>query len=693
MELRSYLQWKHWRDKARTLDPEGANFWRATRATLAAIAASFFLFHAVRWFHQPETVAFVGIFIAVLGSVLVNDPKASAQRGTMLIVSLVASATLALGTLVAPIWWLNNLVFVAIIFGAVFVRQFGPRYLALGFIAFLSYFVSLFFRAKFADLPWLVAGIAVGVIIAYVLQFWLLPNNPKAKERQAFAAYRAQLRRLATQLRTTIERGQWSAAEPRALRTEVARLNNLALAWEHAMSPRDQAASLSGPRSIRLWVLDLEVALEGMVDASGRLLESGETTPELRATLAESLGHVLGCLEEEDFCDKSVVHCGEVGAQLESLGRAAGRLKNSAALIHFGHSLRDFGRALARRDEHTHSPVLDVAAASEAENEDSAAPKQKLRFRLALQASLAGALAIAAGELISRERWYWSVIAAFFVFAQTETSSETLVKAWQRIFGTLIGVIVGLALGEAVIGYAWLQIVLIYVCIFFAYLLFGISYAWMIFWFTLLISVLYSWLGLLTPGLLELRLLLTIVGAVVGVLSARFIFPARTGEKVRTAALAVLQKCADLLELAGRGQSTLHALAGEMRTLDTKLQEMRAAADPLRRRFLPVEGREQVGLAHSVDVIAFSARQLIGLWPDGEGGATPLAGVVRQLSENTRALMAALEHMTSTRLERAVPAFDDPIASTLEVGEVAEGRLRHWLRRIDRELRTMAELT
>lgn len=292
--------------------------------------------------------------------------------------------------------------------------------------------------------------------------------------------------------------------------------------------------------------------------------------------------------------------------------------------------------------------------------------------------------------MISSQRWYWAVIAAFVVFGQAETSSETWVKAWQRILGTLVGVGVGPTVGEAVLGHRDGQIALIYVCIFFAYLLLRISYAWMIFWFTLLLSVLYSFLGLLTPGLLGLRLILTVVGAAVGVLSARFLLPSHTGRKVRNAGLAVLRASADLLSRAASGEYPRNSRADRAREIDHKLQEMRAAVDPLQRRYLPVEGRDQVDLAHSTDVIGFSARQLLGLWPSVDSDGAALPGIAQKLSDNTTAVVQALEKDREPQIEsvgsqiyRAADATHDQ----------TEGRLYHWLARIDRELLAIARQT
>lgn len=113
------------------------------------------LYYAVRLFGQPLTTVIVGIAIGMLASALVNDPSPRQRKITMLLLPVVAGATLAVGTFVAPTKSLSDAIFFCVIFAGVFVRRFGPRGMALGMIAFMSYFFSLFFHAKLAQVPML----------------------------------------------------------------------------------------------------------------------------------------------------------------------------------------------------------------------------------------------------------------------------------------------------------------------------------------------------------------------------------------------------------------------------------------------------------------------------------------------------------------------------------------------------------
>src|SRR5262249_35921059 len=72
--------------------------------------------------------------------------------------------------------------------------------------------------------------------------------------------------------------------------------------------------------------------------------------------------------------------------------------------------------------------------------------------RQAIQVSVAASLAIIIGELVSPARWFWAVIAAFVIFAGTNSWGETLTKGWQRMLGTALGVPSGMVVATLVAG-------------------------------------------------------------------------------------------------------------------------------------------------------------------------------------------------------------------------------------------------
>ena len=73
--------------------------------------------------------------------------------------------------------------------------------------------------------------------------------------------------------------------------------------------------------------------------------------------------------------------------------------------------------------------------------------------RQAIQATVAGGLAILAGYAVSSTRWFWAVIASFVIFNRATTRGDILMRAWHRILGTVIGVLAGILLATVVRGH------------------------------------------------------------------------------------------------------------------------------------------------------------------------------------------------------------------------------------------------
>src|SRR5690606_14629043 len=117
------------------------------------------------------------------------------------------------------------------------------------------------------------------------------------------------------------------------------------------------------------------------------------------------------------------------------------------------------------------------------------------------------------GQLVSGERWYWAVGATWWAFVNTSSRGETLVRGFRRVLGTVLGVALALAVAVLAHGAALPTAVIVAVSVFGIFYTAALSYTWMMLWVTVLAAMLYGLLGVLTPGLLALRLVETGVGA------------------------------------------------------------------------------------------------------------------------------------------------------------------------------------
>ncbi len=148
--------------------------------------------------------------------------------------------------------------------------------------------------------------------------------------------------------------------------------------------------------------------------------------------------------------------------------------------------------------------------------------------RQAFQAAAACTVALAVGQLVSDERWYWAVGTAWWIFVNTASRGETLVRGFRRVLGTVIGIVVGLLVAVPLQGAPLPTAVLVALCVFGIFYTAPVSYSWMMLAVTVMAGLLYGLLGVLDAGLLVLRLAETAVGAVCASLAVVIVLPVTT---------------------------------------------------------------------------------------------------------------------------------------------------------------------
>ncbi|MGW4569246.1 FUSC family protein, partial [Streptomyces sp. NPDC004561] len=148
--------------------------------------------------------------------------------------------------------------------------------------------------------------------------------------------------------------------------------------------------------------------------------------------------------------------------------------------------------------------------------------------RQAVQATAGAGFALVVGQLVSGQRWYWAVGATWWVFVNTASRGETLVRGFRRVLGTLLGICLGFLVTLPVHGAPVPTAVLVAIAVFGIFYTAAVSYTWMMLWVTVLAETLYGLLGVLSPGLLALRLTETGVGALGAMLAVLFVLPVTT---------------------------------------------------------------------------------------------------------------------------------------------------------------------
>ncbi|MEV4331328.1 FUSC family protein [Streptomyces sp. NPDC049597] len=234
--------------------------------------------------------------------------------------------------------------------------------------------------------------------------------------------------------------------------------------------------------------------------------------------------------------------------------------------------------------------------------------------RQAFQATAACALALAAGQLVSGDRWYWAVGTAWWIFVNTASRGETLIRGFRRVVGTVTGIVAGLLVAVPVAGAPGPTAVLVAVCVFGIFYTAAPSYSWMMFFVTVMAGLLYGLLGVLHPGLLLLRLEETAVGALSAALAVALVLPVTTHTATDAwirRAVRCVHDCTTTAarRLAGDERADPAPLAAELELL---LGRVRLSLAPLVHPLSPLRARK-ARARRVIELLDACAREVRGL--------------------------------------------------------------------------------
>ncbi|MFJ4777686.1 FUSC family protein [Streptomyces sp. NPDC088762] len=266
--------------------------------------------------------------------------------------------------------------------------------------------------------------------------------------------------------------------------------------------------------------------------------------------------------------------------------------------------------------------------------------------RQAFQATAACAFALGIGQALSEDRWYWAVGTAWWIFVNTASRGETLVRGFRRVLGTVLGIAAGLLIAVPLHGAPLPTAVLVAVCVFGIFYTAAPSYSWMMFFVTVMAGLLYGLLGVLHPGLLLLRFQETAIGALGAALAVVIILPVTTHAAndawIQRALHCVRASTAASLDrLAGNPDADPAPHAAELELL---LGRVRMALAPLVHPLSPLRARKA------------RARQVLTLLDDCAREVRGLVAVAADPQASHDARLAA----ACWRVEAAVEALTAP---------------------------------
>ncbi|KQT85945.1 FUSC family protein [Aurantimonas sp. Leaf443] len=508
-----------------------------TVLTLAAVVLSLVIVHPV----LPLPVAAYGVAMttALQGALQIRDATRRARLVTRAWCALAGFASVALASLLAATAFTHP-VFLGIVFLAVWARRFGQRWNAAGMYGFMCYFIGAYLHPAVADLGAIALAIVLSAIVAHLVRNHVLPEDPERDFRVALVAVDANRRAFEAAMRR-LERAS-PPGKDRPSRREAARAEERlkdAILTAEGLLPGEagtpQADALR--REMVVALFDLQLAAEarffaGAPDVGGQ----GDDAPERHREAAA-----------------------------RRLDEAAMRVAEAARTLPAGAFEGSPGAAPARGPTKGAGLLADPA------------------LRLAIQVTLAAAIAMAGGLVLSPTRWFWAILTAFLVFTNAQSRGDTMQRGLGRAAGTLAGITVGMGLATLLGGALAPSVALIAIFVFVAFYLLQVSYAAMTFFMTLAISVLYGLIGQFTPALLVLRLEETVIGAAAGIFIAFVVFPRTTGTVIDEAVAAFLDAFDELLAAAIERveDRRRHGLIRLSRGLDRRYLDLAVAARPL----------------------------------------------------------------------------------------------------------------
>ena len=193
---------------------------------------------------QPLTVALLGVVITMVASRSVNEPDPRQQRITMALLPVPAALAITAAAVLAPHTVASDVVFVMVVFTAAYIRRFGARGRALGMVAFMAYFFTLYLRASISELPWMIGAVAVGTVCTFVMTTYVLPDRPERVLRATIRALRARMAIVVDTTAEAVRTGRFDERRRRRMRARTIRLNETALMVQSQIEDKADPAML-----------------------------------------------------------------------------------------------------------------------------------------------------------------------------------------------------------------------------------------------------------------------------------------------------------------------------------------------------------------------------------------------------------------------------------------------------------------
>ncbi len=346
----------------------------------------------------------LGFLVAQFTAVAVRDPDPWQQTLTIALIPVPAIAAVALATVLVPSPIAVDLGFLFVVFVAVYVRRFGPRYTAFGMVAFIAYYIGQILHPNLSMLPFGLLAVTVATIANLLARFVLMPPRPRPTLRRVVASIRQRIARMLGDVARVLGSEKPDPAACEALRRHLARLKEAVLMAEDqiaALNPSPDQSAVGSQLGLRLFALEL--AAERLVQLAFELPPAPD-----RPALARIARLQRDLLARQPGQSRMLARL-RARFLLRPLPRRQPSTRPTDPRI--AQALDQLRKALAAMPPDLEAPeqVQTEASVAPVKPETSKGPDSWLgpELRSAVQVTVASAAAIALGEMVSPVRWYW----------------------------------------------------------------------------------------------------------------------------------------------------------------------------------------------------------------------------------------------------------------------------------------------
>ncbi|PIQ44154.1 MAG: hypothetical protein COV52_08710 [Gammaproteobacteria bacterium CG11_big_fil_rev_8_21_14_0_20_46_22] len=167
--------------------------------------------------------------------------------------------------------------------------------------------------------------------------------------------------------------------------------------------------------------------------------------------------------------------------------------------------------------------------------------KIKISTRNAIQVATAVLLTVLLTDVFHLPRSYWATLTAFLLVAQT--FGESVKKSAERIGMTILGCIAGSLLFIVLQHHTLVLLGCICLCTFCISYYFSVSYGIGVFFITMMVVFIFGMINTWNTALLEARIIETLIGAAIALLSSALVLPISAKQQLKDAIPEYISAC------------------------------------------------------------------------------------------------------------------------------------------------------